>query len=234
MPCSGRCIDEPTLFKAALLDMLETVLTVRTDLRFHILSNGQHFEPADIERLRHPLYRQVQWGIPLYATDPALHDAIVAKPGAWMRLEESFTYLLRAGANIELRTVVMSSNASALPALARHIASRLTFIEGWSIMQLENIIAAIRRIAAIVRAQAGVIILRRSMKHLRRFTHHRFAHLPIRHPAQPIRPQRRRPFIHLARPSRSADGRSCSPRSSVECSSVYRLTAITREPLTVS
>jgi len=130
---------EPTLFKAQLLGMIETVLTARPDLRFHVLSNGQHFAATDIDRLRSPLYQRVEWGIPLYAAAAALHDRIVAKEGAFARLEDSLAHLLMAGANIELRTVVLSHNVDVLPNLARHVAARLGFIGVWSIMQLENI-----------------------------------------------------------------------------------------------
>jgi His-Xaa-Ser system radical SAM maturase HxsC len=130
---------EPTLFKEQLLDLIETVLAAREDLSFHVLTNGQHFEASDIERLRHPIYRRVEWGIPLYSAQPGVHDEIVAKPGAFARLEESMKVLLLAGAAIELRTVLLARNLDGLPTLARHITAKLGFVSVWSIMQLENI-----------------------------------------------------------------------------------------------
>jgi His-Xaa-Ser system radical SAM maturase HxsC len=130
---------EPTLYKGQLCAMIERVLSKRPDLEFHVLSNGQHFEAADVERLRQPLYRQVSWGIPLYSAEPSLHDEIVGKTGAFARLEASFAQLMLAGARVELRTVLLSSNLDALPQLSRYVAQRLRFIEVWSIMQLENI-----------------------------------------------------------------------------------------------
>lgn len=130
---------EPTLYKAELLALLERVLGERPDLEFHVLTNGQHFEPEDIERLRAPVFRRVTWGIPLYAADPALHDRIVGKDGAYSRLNASLAHLLFAGARIELRTVVLQDNVNHLSQLARHVTSRLGFIETWSIMQLENV-----------------------------------------------------------------------------------------------
>lgn len=130
---------EPTLYKNQLCSMLERVLSARPDVEFHVLSNAQHFDAADVERLRSPLYRRVSWGIPIYAAEPVLHDAIVGKCGAFDRLEESFAHLIMAGARVELRTVLLSENMAKLPELARYISSRLRFIEVWSIMQLENI-----------------------------------------------------------------------------------------------
>lgn len=130
---------EPTLYKEQLLSMVERVVERRPDIRFHILSNGQHFDDRDIERLSLPPYRRVSWGIPLYASDAALHDEIVGKAGAFARLEESFASLIMAGARIELRTVMLTTNLAALPALARYVIARLRSIEAWSIMQLEHI-----------------------------------------------------------------------------------------------
>jgi len=130
---------EPTLYKEALCGMMERVLSARPDLEFHVLTNAQHFEAEDVPRLREPVYRRVSWGIPLYAAEPTLHDEIVGKAGAFARLEKSFAHLLHAGARIELRTVLLTSNIEALPALARRIAVRLRFVEVWSIMQLEKI-----------------------------------------------------------------------------------------------
>jgi His-Xaa-Ser system radical SAM maturase HxsC len=128
---------EPTLYKDQLLGMIERVLAARPDIEFHVLSNGQHFEREDIARLRQPIFRRVSWGIPLYAPALGLHDEIVGKAGAFARLEESFAYLVQAGARIELRTVLLASNVAALPALARYVTTRLRFVEVWSIMQLE-------------------------------------------------------------------------------------------------
>jgi His-Xaa-Ser system radical SAM maturase HxsC len=130
---------EPTLYKDRLLSMLEHVLRERDDLQFHVLSNGQHFEDEDVARLSDPVYRRVSWGIPIYATDPDLHDLIVGKAGAFALLEASFARLTKARARVELRTVVLNGNVEALPDLARYVAARLRFVEAWSIMQLEHI-----------------------------------------------------------------------------------------------
>ena len=130
---------EPTLYKQELFELVEEVLEARADLSFHILSNGQHFDRGDVERLRNPIYRRAVWGIPLYSAKPSIHDEVVAKPGAFERVEQSFEVLINAGARIELRTVVMKRTVPGLAGLAERIAARLGFIESWSIMQLENI-----------------------------------------------------------------------------------------------
>ena len=118
---------EPTLYKEQLLGLIERVLEARPDLQFHVLTNGQHFEESDVARLRDPRFRSVTWGIPLYAARAELHDEIVGKAGAHVRLRESFAHLLMAGARIELRTVLVANNLDALPALARQITTCLLY-----------------------------------------------------------------------------------------------------------
>ncbi|QDX27002.1 His-Xaa-Ser system radical SAM maturase HxsC [Sphingomonas suaedae] len=130
---------EPTLYLPQLLALVETVRAARDDVQFHILSNGQHFTQAHVERLRSPVYRGVTWGIPLYAAQPYDHDSIVGKQGAYDRLEQSLVHLLRAGARIELRTVVTRDTLPGLLSLARAVTLNLAHIEQWSIMGLENI-----------------------------------------------------------------------------------------------
>lgn len=130
---------EPTLYKQELFNLIENTVALRPDVGFHVLSNGQHFTHEDIARLQSPSYRNVIWGIPLYASSAALHDEIVGKIGAFDRLKQSFARLMRAGARVELRTVLLASNILILPDLANFISRQLGFIESWSIMQLENI-----------------------------------------------------------------------------------------------
>ena len=130
---------EPTLYKERLLTMLERVLSARPDLGFHVLTNGQHFEDGDVDRLAQPAYRRVSWGVPLYAAEPELHDRIVGKDGAFELLEAGLARLALAGARVELRTVILTDNVDALPMLSSYVAARLRFVEAWSIMQLEHI-----------------------------------------------------------------------------------------------
>jgi His-Xaa-Ser system radical SAM maturase HxsC len=130
---------EPTLYKEQLFGLIEKAGAERPDLGFHVLSNGQHFECGDIIRMRSEPFRNVTWGIPLYSADPELHDSIVGKAGAFERLHASLSALMRSGARVELRTVLMQTNAEGLSALATHVSSRLRFVAVWSIMQLEHI-----------------------------------------------------------------------------------------------
>jgi len=130
---------EPTLFKDGLFSFLVEAIAARPDVRFHILTNGQHFEESDVQTLASIPHDRVLWGVPLYSYVSNRHDEIVAKPGAFDRLMQSLAILARSGAAIELRTVVMRPNVADLAALARFITTRVPFISVWALMQLENI-----------------------------------------------------------------------------------------------
>jgi His-Xaa-Ser system radical SAM maturase HxsC len=130
---------EPTLFKDQLFDFLRKVMTERPDLRFHILTNAQHFDQGDLNTLRSLDRSRIVWGVPLYARSFSVHDGIVGKPGAYDRLLKSLALLCQSGSQVELRTVLMAPNACELPALAKFVVSHLPFITTWAIMQLENI-----------------------------------------------------------------------------------------------
>ena len=119
---------EPTLYKDQLFGFLERTSAARPDLAFHILSNAQHFEAADLDRLRSVRRVPLLWGVPIYANRAELHDKIVGKVGAHQRTIESLALMCRAGAAIELRTVLLSENVVDLPDLARFVAARLPFI----------------------------------------------------------------------------------------------------------
>ncbi|WP_421696692.1 His-Xaa-Ser system radical SAM maturase HxsC [Aestuariivirga sp.] len=130
---------EPTLFKEQLFDLVRRTLVNRPDLSFHILTNGQHFTHSDIPFVRAIPRGRVLWGVPLYSSNSTAHDEIVGKSGAFARLQESFSILMRGNAEIELRTVVLNSNVADLEVTAEFISLKLPFVERWAIMQLERI-----------------------------------------------------------------------------------------------
>lgn len=130
---------EPTLYKGQLFSLLHRVHESRPDLRFHVLTNAQHFTDDDIDFLSSPAGRKVQWGVPIYASEGELHDQIVGKSGAFAKLLNGLSVLCRAGAQVEVRTVLTSMNAAVLPKLAQFITRFLPFASPWAIMQLERI-----------------------------------------------------------------------------------------------
>jgi His-Xaa-Ser system radical SAM maturase HxsC len=130
---------EPTLHKRELFQFLRTVLERRPDLRFHVLTNGQHFESDDRDEMMAWPRDRVLWGIPVYSPLSVEHDRLVGKDGAHTRLSKSLALLAAWGAEIELRTVVLAPATSSLGNLARWLVTHVPFISFWAIMQLENI-----------------------------------------------------------------------------------------------
>jgi His-Xaa-Ser system radical SAM maturase HxsC len=130
---------EPMLHKARLFEFIAKANLARPDLRFHVLTNGQHFEPSDLAALKNIELSTVLWGIPVFAADPDVHDKIVVKSGAHAKLHESLALLGSVGADIELRTVVMRTNVNGLPQLATHLATHVPYAHFWAMMQMENI-----------------------------------------------------------------------------------------------
>jgi His-Xaa-Ser system radical SAM maturase HxsC len=131
---------EPTLYKDALLGIIDRVWVKRPDICYHILSNGQHFASNDEAVLRRLHARgNILWGIPLYSHHESTHDEIVGKDGAFSRLLNNLFFLAGTGARIELRTVITSRNVFDLPFLADFIAKHTPFISVWAIMAMESI-----------------------------------------------------------------------------------------------
>lgn len=127
---------EPTLYKERLLDFLMECVEANSSLQIHVLTNAQHFDEADIEKLT-SLNKNVLWGIPLYSADHVEHDNIVGKKGAFENLLQGFNSLLKSGSRVELRTVLLQKNYPSLAKLSKFVARHFTWIEKWAIMQLE-------------------------------------------------------------------------------------------------
>lgn len=130
---------KPLLFKKQLFRMIESVGTERPDVRFHILTNGQHFEPSDVPFLRAVGMDRILWGVPLYSSSADQHDPIVGKVGAFDGLRKGLGILMQANASVELRTVILKQNVDGLEKLANYVVTRLGFISVWALMQLERI-----------------------------------------------------------------------------------------------
>ena len=129
---------EPLLEKALLFDLLEKCIASRPDIQFHILTNGQHFKREDVEALK-SINPNILWGIPLYSSEPSIHDKVVGKEGAFEILLDNILNLYLSGGKIELRTVLLQQNVAYLSHTANFIADKLPWISFWALMQLEPI-----------------------------------------------------------------------------------------------
>lgn len=130
---------EPLLHKQKLFEFLSRAHSLRPDLKFHVLTNGQHFSEQDVEFLSSAISQNILWAIPIYSSDGEVHDRIVGKSGAYSRLLETMVIFSSTTATFELRTVLLNSNVGTLPNLADFITTNIPFADFWAIMQLEPI-----------------------------------------------------------------------------------------------
>ncbi|MEM6275629.1 MAG: His-Xaa-Ser system radical SAM maturase HxsC [Pseudomonadota bacterium] len=130
---------EPLLYKSAVFTLIAEAAATRPDLGFHVLTNAQHLEDCDHGALAALPHDRLRFAVPLYAAEAVLHDAIVGKPGAFERALEGIAMLLEAGAEVEVRTVLMQHNAAGLADLARFLAWTLPDLNHWALMQMEYI-----------------------------------------------------------------------------------------------
>lgn len=129
---------EPLLYKRELFEFLNESITQYSNIKFHILTNGQHFNEVDIKTIEN-FRNNVIWAIPIYSHRRQEHDKIVGKIGAFKKLLSSLAILAKASARVELRTVVLRENIFNLSNLALFISTIFPWVESWSIMQLEKI-----------------------------------------------------------------------------------------------
>lgn len=128
---------EPTLFKTDLLDFISDIVKLKPDIKFHVLTNGQHFSDEDISTLK-VLRKSIIWAVPIYSSDASEHDKIVGKKGAFDELLKGLNVLAKSSSKVELRTVVLRENIFGISLLANFIGINLPWVQSWSIMQLEK------------------------------------------------------------------------------------------------
>ena len=130
---------EPLLYKEKVFELIRNTVERRPDVGFHILTNAQHLSDHDLAALSKLPLKKVKFAVPLYSSEPGLHDEIVGKVGAFEAAIHGISILMEAGAEVEIRTVVMQQNASDLVKLAQLLAWNMPDIDHWAIMQLEYI-----------------------------------------------------------------------------------------------
>jgi len=115
---------EPTLFKTELLEFISDIVKIKPDIKFHVLTNGQHFSDEDINTLK-ALRKSIIWAVPIYSRDASEHDKIVGKKGAFDELLKGLNVLAKSSSILELRTVVLRENIFGISLLANFIGINL-------------------------------------------------------------------------------------------------------------
>jgi His-Xaa-Ser system radical SAM maturase HxsC len=131
---------EPTLYGTRFNGLLRLCAERLPNTDIHILTNGRRFADPDFAAeyaaINNP---NMMVGIPIYGTEPSLHDYIVQGPGAFNETIRGILNLAQHGQPIELRVVVQKHTVPALVDIAEYIARNLTFVDQVALMGLEMI-----------------------------------------------------------------------------------------------
>jgi His-Xaa-Ser system radical SAM maturase HxsC len=131
---------EPTLYGDKLLELLRLCRNLIPQSAVHVLSNGRRFRDLDFAcgwaAVDNP---NMMVGIPLYGSEPALHDYVVQSPGAFNDTVAGILNLARLHQRIEVRVVVHKQTAPHLVEIAEFVSRNLPFVDQVALMGLEMI-----------------------------------------------------------------------------------------------
>lgn len=129
---------EPTLFKDMFLKLLEHTKNHLPSTSIHILSNGRSFKDLSFTRK----YAQIDHfdmmiGIPIYSSNPSVHDYIVQSKGAFDETLLGILNLKRLNQKVEIRVVIHKQSIEGLVDLCEFIGRNLLFVDHVALMGLE-------------------------------------------------------------------------------------------------
>lgn len=129
---------EPTLDAERFLNLLHFTSQTLPEAEIHILSNGRRFaDPTFTAAYAAVDNPRVMVGIPLYGTEPGLHDYVVQARGAF---DDTMRGILNLGAfdqRIEIRVVLHRLTAPVIVEIAEYIARNIPFVDQVALMGLE-------------------------------------------------------------------------------------------------
>jgi His-Xaa-Ser system radical SAM maturase HxsC len=131
---------EPTLYGERLLDLFRLCRNLLPHAAVHTLSNGRRFGDVAFATAYAAVDNpNMMVGIPIYGSEPALHDYVVQARGAFNETIEGILNLARLQQRIELRVVIHKQTAPHLVEIAEFISRNIPFVEQVALMGLEMI-----------------------------------------------------------------------------------------------
>jgi His-Xaa-Ser system radical SAM maturase HxsC len=142
LPIGARSIaltgGEPTVDGESFLELLRHISISASDLSVHILSNGRKFaDQTFTEKYASIGLTDAMVGIPMYSSEPSLHDYVVQAKGAFDETIRGILALGAVGAQVELRVVIQQATVPVLSEIATYIARNLPFVAQVALMGLE-------------------------------------------------------------------------------------------------
>jgi His-Xaa-Ser system radical SAM maturase HxsC len=129
---------EPTLYGDAFVRLLQAVTTHLPRAEVHVLSNGRRFaDETFVDAYVEVDNSRLMAGIPIYGSDPGLHDFVVQAPGAFNETVLGIMNLIDREQRVEIRVVLQRHTAPAIVDIAEFISRNLPFVEQVALMGLE-------------------------------------------------------------------------------------------------
>lgn len=129
---------EPTIYGDGLIQLLKLCTTLIPVAGVHVLSNGRRFSDLEFAQAWAGIKNEnLMVGIPVYGTEPSLHDYVVQAEGAFSETIAGIMNLASVDQRIEVRVVIHKQTAPALVEIAEFIARNLPFVEQVALMGLE-------------------------------------------------------------------------------------------------
>lgn len=130
---------EPTFYGQQLVELLKLCTTLIPRAGVHVLSNGRRFAVPEFAKAWASIDNpNLMVGIPIYGTEPSLHDYVVQAKGAFAETIRGILNLAELGQAIEIRVVIHQQTAPALIEIAEFIARNLPFVDQVALMGLET------------------------------------------------------------------------------------------------
>jgi His-Xaa-Ser system radical SAM maturase HxsC len=131
---------EPTLYGERLFALLRLCRNLVPRAPVHTLSNGRFFrDPEFADSYAAIDNPNMMIGIPIYGSEPSLHDYVVQSRGAFDDTVTGIVNLAARGQRVEIRVVVHKQTAPHLSEIAEFLGRNLPFVEQVVFMGLEMI-----------------------------------------------------------------------------------------------
>ena len=129
---------EPFLIGESIFEVLSYLKNNAEENEYLILTNGRALAiPRYLEALVKNVPANTMLGIPLHASNAALHDQITQSPGSYLQTTSGLDQLLALGMTVEIRIVVSKRNLHDLSNLAALISKRFAAVSHVSIIGME-------------------------------------------------------------------------------------------------
>lgn len=129
---------EPTLTGQRFFDIIRNIKNHLPDTAIHVLSNGRTFaDPEMAKKVSAIEHRDIMFGIPLYSSNPDIHNFVVQAENAFDETIRGILNLKNHGVKVEIRVVLHRYTIPSLVELAKYIVTNLSFVDHVAFMGLE-------------------------------------------------------------------------------------------------